>query len=78
MLWTLSGARIGAVLGAGSIMFVKGAASLAELLYAGAVCGLPADSADSLAGAGRLLLVLMNKAKKVVPSLWIPMRCWAY
>ena len=66
MLWTLSGAAIGAVLGAGSIMFAKrGAASLAELLYAGA---------DSLAGTGRLLSGFDEQGEEVVPPLWIPMR----
>ena len=68
MLWTLSGAAIGAVLGAGSIMFAKrGAASLAELLYVGAVRSALWIQLIVWLVLGGCSLVLMNKAKKWSP-----------
>ena len=70
MLWTLSGAAIGAVLGAGSIMFAKrGAVSLAELLYAGAVRSALWIQLIVWLVLGGCSLVLMNKAKKWSPLM---------
>ena len=67
MLWTLSGAAIGAGLGAGSILFAKGGGCIPGRT---AVCGSSAvclmDSADSLAGTGRLLPGFDEQGKKVV------------
>lgn len=68
MLWTLSGAAIGAGLGAGSILFAKGgAASLAELLYVGAVRSALWIQLIVWLVLGGCSLVLMNKAKKWSP-----------
>ncbi|WP_321007697.1 DUF3169 family protein [Hungatella effluvii] len=70
MLWTLSGAAIGAGLGAGSILFAKGrAASLAELLYVGAVRSALWIQLIVWLVLGGCSLVLMNKAKKWSPLM---------